>query len=85
LKKGFMQLTQDAVMGGVPCYLECEAAYLNSDTKEAIINSISDDCDIIFVRNHGLYACGPTLETAWSFAETAFIGCQQQVSLNVCS
>ncbi|KAF6022106.1 add-1 [Bugula neritina] len=81
LKKGFIQLTQDALMGGVPCYLECEAAYPNGDTKDTIINSISDDCDIIFVRNHGLYACGPTLETAWRFAEMAFRGCQQQLQM----
>jgi adducin len=80
-KQGLMAISQEAMIVGDVSYHDYHGIALTDEEKDALQKSIGPYNKVVFLRNHGILACGGTIEEAWHFAFNTMKACETQVKL----
>jgi adducin len=78
LKCGFLPISQEALIVGQVSYHDYGGILVDEDMKERIRNDLGPRNKVMILRNHGVVACGRTIEEAWLYLFTFMFAAQIQ-------
>jgi ribulose-5-phosphate 4-epimerase/fuculose-1-phosphate aldolase len=78
LKKGLLPMTQTAMRFARVGYHDYEGVVLELDERERLLASLGD-CEVMFLRNHGLLAVGKTVAEAFNNMYRLERACRSQL------
>lgn len=79
LKCGFLPMSQEALICGEVSYHEYNGILVDQEERDALQRHLGPNNKIMFLRNHGVVACGTTVEEAWHYAFNIMAACESQI------
>ncbi|XP_069139756.1 alpha-adducin-like isoform X10 [Argopecten irradians] len=79
MKCGFLPLSQEAVLCGEVSYHDYQGIVCDPNERDALQRNLGPINKVMFLRNHGVVACGSTAEEAFNYATCVMAACESQV------
>ncbi|XP_061194287.1 alpha-adducin-like isoform X3 [Saccostrea echinata] len=79
LKCGFLPMSQEALICGEVSYHEYNGILVDQEERDALQRHLGPNNKIMFLRNHGVVACGTTIEEAFHYAFNVMAACESQI------
>ncbi|KAK3094862.1 hypothetical protein FSP39_007183 [Pinctada imbricata] len=79
MKCGFLPMSQESLLCGEVSYHEYSGILVDQAERDAIQRNLGPNNKVMFLRNHGVVACGATVEEAFHFAFNAMAACESQI------
>ncbi|KAG1678650.1 Protein hu-li tai shao [Nymphon striatum] len=79
-KEGLLPVSQESVISGEVSYHDYKGI-IDADEKESIVRDLGPVNKVLILRNHGIVACGETIEEALHIVENIVASCESQVKL----
>ena len=83
MKQGLLPLSQDAILLGQISYHDFNGVLVDEKEIESIGRDMGPTNKVMFLRNHGVVACGSTIEQAWTTMVNIVTACEMQVSIRL--
>ncbi|GAB1603915.1 gamma-adducin-like isoform X2 [Argonauta hians] len=80
MKCGLLPLSQESLICGTISYHEYNGIIVDQDEREKLARSLGPANKVMFLRNHGIVACGETVEEAYHFAFNVMKACDTQIN-----
>ena len=84
MKCGLMPICQEAMIVGEPSYFDYMGVLTSQDERDQLVRALGPNNKILFLRNHGVLACGESIEEAFSIARNLTSACETQVRHQFC-
>ncbi len=82
-KAGFLPISQEAMLEfGNISYCEYDGILTSDKHRNIIAKSLGIKNKLMFLRNHGIVACGENVETAWFHLFQCLYACKPILSSN---
>ncbi|XP_022288998.1 protein hu-li tai shao-like isoform X13 [Crassostrea virginica] len=79
LKCGFLPMSQEALICGEVSYHEYNGILVDQEERDSLQRHLGPNNKIMFLRNHGVVACGATVEEAFHYAFNVMAACETQI------
>ncbi|OQV25945.1 Protein hu-li tai shao [Hypsibius exemplaris] len=79
MKAGLLPISQEAAVLGEISYHDYEGILVDDSERDRIIRSLGPYNKVMVLRNHGVVACGATIEEAFHYAFNLHAACEVQV------
>ncbi|KAL3865129.1 hypothetical protein ACJMK2_006757 [Sinanodonta woodiana] len=79
MKYGLLPLSQEALICGEVAYHDYSGILVDKAEREKLQNSLGPIKKVMFLRNHGVVACGASIEEAYHYAFNIMAACEAQV------
>ncbi|KAL4231595.1 Adducin 3 (Gamma) [Mactra antiquata] len=79
MKCGFLPLSQEALICGEVSYHDYNGILVDTNEREALQKNLGPTNKVMILRNHGLVACGSTVEEAYRYAFNIVNACNAQI------
>ena len=79
MKSGILAISQEAAILGEVSYHDYEGILIDDAERDRIIRSLGPHSKVMVLRNHGVVACGATIEEAFHYAFYVHAACEVQV------
>ncbi|XP_033756955.1 alpha-adducin-like isoform X5 [Pecten maximus] len=79
MKCGFLPLSQEAAICGDVSYHDYQGILCDQSERDSLQRNLGPINKVMFLRNHGVVACGATTEEAFHFASNVMMACESQV------
>ncbi|XP_021374347.1 alpha-adducin-like isoform X3 [Mizuhopecten yessoensis] len=79
MKCGFLPLSQEAIICGEVSYHDYQGILVDQNERDALQRNLGPINKVMFLRNHGVVACGVTTEEAYHYANNVMLACESQV------
>ena len=80
LKCGFLPISQEALICGEVSYHDYAGIFVDDEMRERIKKDLGPKNKIMILRNHGVVACGTTIEEAWFYFFTFMFAASIQLN-----
>nr|CAB3220031.1 alpha-adducin [Phallusia mammillata] len=81
---GLLPISQEALIVGEVSYHNYHGILVDSKEKKAIQKHLGPNNKVMILRNHGLVACGETVEEAFHYLYFTMLACSAQVKAMSC-
>ena len=78
MKCGFLPLSQESLIVGDVSYHDYNGILVDQEERDALQRNLGPTNKVMFLRNHGIVACGSTVEEAYHYAVNVMSACQTQ-------
>ncbi|XP_056004257.1 alpha-adducin-like isoform X15 [Ostrea edulis] len=79
LKCGFLPMSQESLICGEVSYHEYNGILVDQEERDSLQRHLGPNNKIMFLRNHGVVACGTTIEEAYHYAFNVMAACESQI------
>ncbi|KAH9520263.1 Alpha-adducin [Bulinus truncatus] len=79
MKCGLLPMSQEALICGKLSYHDYQGIFVNPEEREKLARNLGVHNKILVLRNHGIVACGETIEEAFHFTFNVMAACEAQV------
>lgn len=79
MKCGLLALSQEACICGEVSYHDYNGILVDTDERESLQRDLGPNNKVMVLRNHGIVACGSTVEEAYHYAFNTIAACDAQV------
>ncbi|XP_052770493.1 alpha-adducin-like isoform X4 [Mya arenaria] len=79
MKCGFLPLSQEALICGEISYHEYNGILIDQSEREHLQRNLGPINKVMLLRNHGIVACGSTVEEAYHYAFNVISACNSQI------
>ncbi|KAH9520266.1 hypothetical protein Btru_060393 [Bulinus truncatus] len=79
MKCGLLPMSQEALICGKLSYHDYQGIFINPEEREKLARNLGVHNKILVLRNHGIVACGETIEEAFHFTFNVMAACEAQV------
>jgi adducin len=79
MKCGLLPLCQESGVLGEISYHDYEGILVDDAERDRIIRSLGPNNKVMVLRNHGVVACGSSIEEAFHYAFNLVAACETQV------
>ncbi|XP_060072955.1 alpha-adducin-like isoform X2 [Ylistrum balloti] len=80
MKCGLLPLSQESVICGDVSYHDYNGILIDQNDRDALQRNLGPINKVMFLRNHGVVACGVTTEEAFHFAFNVMSACEAQMN-----
>lgn len=80
MKSGLLAISQEALICGNISYHEYNGILVDQEEREKLSRSLGPANKVMFLRNHGVVACGESVEEAFHYAVNVMRACETQIS-----
>eukprot|EP00106_Octopus_bimaculoides_P018485 XP_014785927.1 PREDICTED: protein hu-li tai shao-like isoform X3 [Octopus bimaculoides] len=80
MKCGLLPLSQESLICGTVSYHEYNGIIVDQEEREKLARSLGPANKVMFLRNHGIVACGESVEEAYHFAFNVMKACDTQIN-----
>jgi len=80
MKSGLLAISQEALICGNISYHEYNGILVDQEEREKLARSLGPANKVMFLRNHGVVACGDSVEEAFHYAVNVMVACETQIS-----
>lgn len=86
-RAGLLPLSQESALIGDVSYHDYNGMLIDAAEKESLVKDLGPVNKVLLLRNHGIVACGETIEEALLLLEHLVLSCETQVNilLRVCN
>uniref|UniRef100_F7B9R8 Class II aldolase/adducin N-terminal domain-containing protein n=1 Tax=Ciona intestinalis TaxID=7719 RepID=F7B9R8_CIOIN len=81
---GLLPLSQEAMVIGEVSYHNYQGILVDNKEKKSIQKHLGPNNKVMFLRNHGLVACGESVEEAFFYLNNAMLACSTQIKAMSC-
>jgi len=81
MKCGFLPISQEAMLCGEPSYYDYSGILVDQEERDQVARALGPSNKLIILRNHGVLACGESIEEAFQFAYNCTIACETQIKV----
>lgn len=78
MKCGLLPISQEAILCGVVSYHEYRGIQAEEDVRKLLAEDLGPISKVLFLRNHGVIACGETIEEACHYLFNVMAACEIQ-------
>ncbi len=78
MKCGLLPISQEALLCGNISYHEFKGQFTEDDVRKLLDHDLGPLNKVMFIRNHGVVACGETIEEACHFLFNVMAACEIQ-------
>lgn len=79
MKCGLLPLCQEALALGDVSYHDYKGIVIDPEEREQLVKDLGPTNMVMLLRNHGMVACGKTVEEAFHYCFNMLAACEQQV------
>ncbi|KAL8594119.1 hypothetical protein ACOMHN_000830 [Nucella lapillus] len=80
-KQGFLPISQEALICGKVSYHEYRGILVDQEERDLLARNLGPFNKVMFLRNHGVAACGESIEEAFHYAFNLMAACESQVKV----
>jgi len=81
MKQGLLPLCQESLVIGDVSYHSYRGIFVNPEEKVELQKNLGVMNKVMLLRNHGMVACGETLEEAWYNCYNTVLACEAQMKM----
>jgi len=81
MKKGLLPLCQESLVLGDISYHTYQGIFVNPEEKQELVKNLGVMNKVMLLRNHGVVACGETVEEAWYNCYNIVLACESQMKM----
>jgi len=81
MKQGLLPLCQESLVIGDVSYHSYRGIFVNPEEKVELQKNLGVMNKVLLLRNHGMVACGETLEEAWYNCHNTVLACEAQMKM----
>ncbi|ESO97018.1 hypothetical protein LOTGIDRAFT_115246 [Lottia gigantea] len=80
MKCGLLPLSQEGMICGEVSYHDFNGILVDQEERDKLSRNLGPTNKVMFLRNHGLVACGATIEEAYHLCTNVMYACSVQIS-----